>query len=138
MNCAESPPRLGLALLLLLSFLPVCSQAGEAFSFDIKEIEKKPLEWGGFTEFKWEHMDINQGSSFSLLNLTDEPTASMDRFSGSMQLDGIYSRNLLSLKWLLKAAGQQDNLGRTDFVDIYETYGSIKPSTIIKLNQIPA
>jgi hypothetical protein len=52
----------------------------------------------------------------------------MDRLSGRLQLDGFYSWNLLSFNWLLKAAGQHDELGWIDSADIYEAYGSLKPS----------
>ncbi len=124
------PPKAYLVLVLILfftGFSGICFATDE-FSFDIGEIEKKTLEWGGYAEFKWEHMDINPGSVFSLLNLADDPLSSMDRLSGRLQLDGYYSRNILSFNWLLKAAGQHDNIGWIDSADIYEAYGSLKPS----------
>ncbi len=134
MRCASPRSCQGISLLLAAFFLPVLCGAGEDFSFDIEEIEKKTFAWGGFAEIKWEHMDINQDSSFSLLNLADDASATIDRFSGSLQLDGRYSRNTFTLNWLLKAAGQQDNLGWIDFADVYEAYGSIKPSASVTAN----
>ena len=126
MNYANTRPVLGL-ILLFISLSGIC-YATDEFSFDIEEIEKKPLEWGGYAEFKWEHIDINQGSAFSLLNLADDPVSNMDRLSGRLQLDGYYNWNIFIFNWLLKAAGQHDNLGWIDSADIYEAYGSLKPS----------
>ena len=119
---------LSLSLVLLFTGLSTICSATDEFSFDIEEIEKKSLEWGGYAEFKWEHIDINQGSAFSLLNLADDPLSSMDRLSGRLQLDGHYNWNILSFNWLLKAAGQHDNIGWIDSADVYEAYGSLKPS----------
>ncbi|MDX2495304.1 MAG: hypothetical protein QNK27_10115 [Desulfuromusa sp.] len=126
MNYANTRPVLGL-ILLFISLSGIC-YATDEFSFDIEEIEKKPLEWGGYAEFKWEHIDINQGSAFSLLNLADDPVSNMDRLSGRLQLDGYYNWNIFIFNWLLKASGQHDNLGWIDSADIYEAYGSLKPS----------
>ncbi|MBW2659462.1 MAG: hypothetical protein JRC87_07725 [Deltaproteobacteria bacterium] len=120
--------RLVLGLALLFTGLSTICSATDEFSFDIEEIEKNPLEWGGYAEFKWEHIDINRGSAFSLLNLADDPVSNMDRLSGRLQLDGYYNWNILSFNWLLKAAGLHDNLGWIDSADIYEAYGSLKPS----------
>ncbi len=131
MNCAEKLSRPGLFLLLLLLCCPVISKSAEEFSFDLDEIEKNPLEWGGYAELKWEHMDINQGSTFSLINLADDPLTSIDHLGGSLQLDGRYVLGNSSFYWLLKMAGQQDNLGWTDLADIYKLYASIKSSPYI-------
>ncbi len=114
---------------LFLSFcLPGAIQAAEEFSFDLEEIEKSPLSWGGYAEFKWEHMDINQDSAFSLLNLSDDPLSSIDRFGGSLQLDGNYSQELYSVNWLFKVAGVHDDFGWHDTADIFSAYINLKPS----------
>ena len=114
----------------LLLLIPVLVYGEDEFTFDLDEIEKKPLHWGGYIELKWEHMDINQGSAFSSLNLSDPSLSTLDRFSGSLQLDGRYDQGITSLKWLLKASAQQDNLGWADMADVYEAYGSIKPTPL--------
>ncbi len=130
MNYAEKLSRPGLFLLLslLLLWYPVAGSTAEEFSFDLEEIEKNPLEWSGYAEFKWEHMDINQGSAFSLINLADDPLTSLDRLGGSLQLEGGYVLGNSSFNWLFRVAGQQDNFGWTDIADAYELYVNIKPS----------
>ncbi len=115
-----------IGLFLLLS----CNlqAADDEFIFELDEIEKKPLEWGGYAELKFEHLDINQGAALTRLNFTGEPPTTIDRFSPSLQIGGSYVTGITSFNWLLKAAGQQDNFGWIDFADIYEAYGRVKPT----------
>lgn len=113
------------ALILLVTAVPVCAE--DEFSFDLDEFEKKTLQWGGYAELKWEHMDINQGSAFTLLNLS-KSLFTLDRYSGNLQLDGRYDKGMSSLNWRLMAAAQQDNIGWYDMTDVYEAYLSIKPT----------
>ncbi len=114
--------------LFLLFCLPGTILAAEEFSFDLEEIEKSPLTWGGYAEIKWEHMDINQGSVFSLLNLSYDPLSTIDRLGGSLQLDGNYSQELYSVNWLFKVTGQQDDFGWHDTADVFAAYINLKPS----------
>jgi len=102
--------------------------ADDEFSFELDEIEKKPLEWGGYTELKFDHLDVNQGTALTKLSFAGEPPTTIDRFSPSLQIDGSYVTGIASFNWLLKAAGQQDNFGWIDFADIYEAYGRVKPT----------
>jgi len=51
--------------------------ADDEFSFELDEIEKKPLEWGGYTEFKFEHLDINHGAALTELGFTGEPPTTL-------------------------------------------------------------
>ena len=116
------------ALAILLFIFPGFVQADDELSFNLDEFEKKPFTWGGYVEFKWDHIDINQGSGFSILNLADGPESTLDRLTGSLQIDGSYTTRTVSFNWLLKASGQQDELGWLDMADIYEAYAHIKPS----------
>ncbi|MEN8199109.1 MAG: hypothetical protein ABFR63_03445 [Thermodesulfobacteriota bacterium] len=118
-------------LLLFFLALPGAVLAAEEFSFELEELEKKPLEWGGYAELKWEHMDSNQNSPFLLLDPDHDFPASMDRGTASLQLDGSYVLGISSFHWILRAAGQQDHIGWTDTADIYEAYASLKPSPYV-------
>jgi hypothetical protein len=125
---SEIKTRFYAALILsCIVLLPPLLYATEEFSFDLEEIEKKPLQMGGFLEFRGEHMDINQGSVFSNLNLSDPDISTIDLIYGSIQLDGSYEQGISSLNWQLKAAAQQDTLGWSDMADVYSAYLSIKP-----------
>ena len=119
MNCDSTGSYLAGFLLSLLLFFPALLHADDEFSFGLEEFEKKALERGGYAEFKWEHMDINQGSAFARLNLSDQPLSTLDRFYGSLQIDGYYTKEIISFNWLLKASAQQDDLGWADMADVY-------------------
>lgn len=112
----------------LLFFLPSTGHADDDFTFELEEIEKKPLEWGGYVELKFEHLDINQDGALTTLNFSEQPPTSIDRFSPSLQIDGSYVKGITSINWLLKAGGMQDNFGWIDFADIFEAYGRVKPN----------
>lgn len=114
--------------ILLLFLFPAFAYAEQDFSFDLDEFEKKPLEWGGYVEFKWDHIDLHQGSAFSRLNLSDDSRSTLDRITGSLQLDGNYSKGITTFNWLLKTSAQQDELGWQDAADMYEAYVHVKPS----------
>jgi len=125
----ESKTGVFVTLVLICALLiPSLSHGDDEFSFDLDEIEKKSLQTGGFLEFRGTHMDINQGSVFSNLNLSDPDISTMDQIFGSIQLDGSYEMGITSLNWTLKAAAQQDTLGWSDMADIFSAYLSVKPS----------
>lgn len=109
-------------------FMALPLALAEEFSFELDEIEKNPLSWGGYAEIKWEHFDSNQGSVFSFLNQPGDSPASFDRFSGALQLDGNYLQGAASFNWLLRASALHDDFGSTDTADVYEAYAAIKAS----------
>jgi hypothetical protein len=114
--------------LILVVGIIVQAQAAEEFSFDLEEIEKRPFSWGGYTELKWDHIEINESSVFSLLNPGSSPGTSIDRLGGSLQLDGSYKRELYSINWLFKATGQEDDFGWHNTIDLFAAYVNIKPT----------
>ena len=120
--------RIAIPLLFFLLIAPPPCFCQDEFSFDLEEFEKKNLQWGGYGELKWEHMDINQGSAFTRLNLGKDRRSAMDRFSGTLQLDGSYSYGLSTFNWTLQASAQQDDLGWYDMADVFEAFVSIKPT----------
>lgn len=112
----------------LLFFSPSPVHAAEEFNFDVAELEKKNLEWGGYIELKWEHMHPNQGSAFEILNPSKPSGSTLDRLSGTLQINGSYLSDITSLNWTLQVGGQQDNLDWYDRADIFETYVGLKPT----------
>lgn len=134
MNCGRNGIYLTFFLVSLLFFSSACLYANEEFRFEPEEFQKKNLECGGYAELKYEHMDVNQGSVFSWLNLSDKPLSTLDRFFGSLQIDGYYTKKIISLNWVLRASAQQDDIGWTDTSDVYEAYGSIKPAPFFTAN----
>ncbi|BCL61414.1 hypothetical protein DGMP_21070 [Desulfomarina profundi] len=111
---------------VLFSLIPFISEASDDFTFELDEIEKSPLEWGGYVEIKLEHLDINQDGNQANLNYPKGVPATIDRFRPSLQVDGSYTAGIACFNWLFKLAGQQDNTGWTDSGDIYEVYSRVK------------
>ncbi len=121
----QAPRRL-LACIFVFYF-STC-QANEEYSFDLKEFEKKPLEWGGYAELKWNHVKLNSDSAFSQLNLADNSDSTLDQYSGTLQIDGSYTLNISTFNWLLQASASHDDLGWYDVADVFEAYASLKPT----------
>ncbi len=109
---------------------PLLLFAEDEYSFDLDEFEKKSLEWGGYLELKGEHMDINEKGSFALLGLYDDPRSTLDRITGTIQLDGNYNKGMVDFNWVMQAYGQQDQEQWADNADIFEAYASIKPTPL--------
>ena len=139
MNYASLPTWFLTVLLCGFFSIPATRVEADEFSFDLDEIEKNPLSWGGYAEIKFEHMEIDQSSAFSMLNFADEPQSTIDRLTGSLQLDGNYSQDLYSFNWLLKMTGQEDDFGWNDTIDLFTAYLNIKPmpSATISLGKKP-
>ena len=119
--------------LSLLTFLPIL-HADDEYSFDLEEFEKKNLEWGGYIELKWVHMDLNQDGAFYQLDFLKDPRSTLDRFSTALQLEGSYQKEIVSLNWLFQAAAQEDQVEWNDSADIFEAYGSAKPTPLATFN----
>jgi hypothetical protein len=112
---------------LALSLLLLSVTAGQAevennFSFNLKEFEKKPLLWGGYVEGRLEHFSLNRGSSLYFINNPGWNRSTIDKVSGSLQLNGSYSVGRNSLNWLLKTSASQDQDNYQDWADVYEAY----------------
>jgi hypothetical protein len=112
-------------------YLAFCTPApllAEDFSFDVEEFEKKSLETGGYAEFKWEHINLNEQGALDWLNRYDDPANTLDRLSATVQLKGSYVKEIVSLNWLLNASGYWSEDEWDDEVDVFETYGFLKPT----------
>ncbi|OPL16655.1 MAG: hypothetical protein AVO38_07615 [delta proteobacterium ML8_D] len=130
MNCDSIGPCFVGFLLGLLFLSTALLHADDEFSFELEEFERKTLENGGYAELKFEHMDINHDSAFARLNL-DQPRSTLDRLYGSLQIDGYYTKKIISFNWVLNAYAQQDDMGWTDKADVYESYVNIKPTPVL-------
>lgn len=106
----------------------------EEYSFDLDEFEKKSLEWGGYLELKGEHMDINQKGSYALLGFYDDPRSTLDRITGTIQLDGNFNKGMVDFNWVMQAYGQQDQEQWADNADIFEAFASIKPTPLATID----
>lgn len=106
------------------------SHGSDEYGFDAEEFEKKSGHQGGFAEMRWQHMDVRQGSALAWLNLGEDPPATLDDLSGSLQLNGAYAQGIASLNWLLNASGtEHSSSGWQDSAEIYESFFSLSSSS---------
>jgi len=110
------------------------SVAQEEFSFNLEEFEKKSLSWGGYAEIKLAHAKVNKNSAFALLDSHGNPRVSLDRFTATLQLDGNYNKEIVSLNWVVQAYGSRDQEQWADEASIFEAYASIKPTPLASID----
>lgn len=115
--------------LLIGIFLPSAA-AAEEFSLELAEFAKKPYTLGGFTEMKWEHMDIREDGTATLLNIHDPPST-LNRLTAGMQFKGSYATGIAGFNWLAAGFARQDDLGWADSLDLYEGYLTLQPTPAI-------
>jgi len=108
--------------------------ADDEYSFDLEAFEKKPLEWGGHLELKWEHMDLNRDSAFYRLKLYEDPRERLNRLGTTLQLDGNFQKEKISLNWVMQASAWQDEVEQDETADIFETYIRLNPTPLATFN----
>ncbi len=111
---------------LLIGIVPPLTAAGEDFSLELTEFEKKSYTFGGFAEIKGESQHIREDGTGTLLSLHDPPSA-LNRLTASMQLKGSYAKGIAGFNWLAAGFARQDELGWDDSLDLYEGYLTLKP-----------
>lgn len=119
-----------LAAALLLAGLAVGppASADEEFAFDASEFDKKPLEFGGYLEFKPERIWFNDGGSFYKLNFYNrEPRDTLDRRTGTLKLNGKYSRGITTVNLRADLETTDDALASSTVKRFDEAYVSFKP-----------
>jgi hypothetical protein len=133
MNSVESsrslPVAAALMLLLITGTPPAMAATGEEFSLDLEELEKKDYEVGGFAEVSWEHLAIRDDGAYTFLNSGQTPTSSLDRHTGTLQLQGAYTKGITRLNALAQAVSRKDDLESSDSINLFEGNLSIAPSS---------
>ena len=111
-----------------LTFCNPAPLLAEDFSFDVEEFEKQALETGGYAEFKWAHVNLNEQGALDWLSRNDNPTDTLEQLSATLQLKGTYVKEIGSLNWLLNASGYWSEDEWDGEVDVFEAYGFLKPT----------
>ena len=119
--------------IFLLIFPPIVC-ADDDYSFDLEAFEKKPLEWGGYIELKWEHMDLNRDGAFYLLNSYEDPRETLNRFGTTLQFDGSFQKEKISANWVMQATAWKDEVDSDKTADVFEAFVSLKPTPLATLN----
>lgn len=114
-------PRSHLLALLCVTCLLSFTTRAEEFDFDLAALEKKPFEWRGFAELRYEGIDLNQES---ILYPPSYPNGEEveQRWSGALELSGDYRRGDTRLSATWHGQGQDDTQGSTSQGSLYEAY----------------
>jgi len=139
MSCAKkNHTRILIGALSVLLNLVCFSSAGmanaQAYSFEIEEFEPKPFEWGGYAEVKYEHLQLDQESVFYGLSFYDDPRSTLDRYTGTLQLELDYKKGMAAFNGVLNAQAAKDDLGSSDRADIFEANLSLKPTPSVTVD----
>ncbi|KAB2891078.1 MAG: hypothetical protein F9K32_06015 [Desulfobulbaceae bacterium] len=118
-----------LAVLLVADTGLAMAATDEEFNLDLEELEKKDYEVGGFAEISWEHLTIRDDGAYTFLNSGKSPESSLDRFTGTLQLQGSYTKGITRVKVLAQAINQNDALESSGSIDLFEGNLSIAPSS---------
>lgn len=114
------------ALLLLLA--AIHASAAEEYSFDASEFEKKPLEIGGYLQFKQEDFALNRsGAFYKLANLNQPQRESLDRSSATLELAGKLRLGVGSFDFRTHSDMQRDQLAHDHSNVLYEGTYSFSP-----------
>ena len=138
MNCLLRLPSI-LLLAMTISLAPslrTSAVAGE-YDFDLAEFENKPFEWGGYLQMSYDHMALNQDGLLYRLNFLNQPNSDINRLTAGIEINGLYTKGIASLNWLLYSEAEQDELGWRDSVDVYEAAVSlnISPSFTVDIGK---
>jgi len=104
-----------LCLLLVLQ-IPGISP-GQEYSFDLESFEKKPFQFGGYTEFKYTEQSLNDSSL-----LAPQGLASKRLGLGTLELDADYSWEKTRLSGVLHSQWLDSDFGEQHNTDLYEGY----------------
>lgn len=116
------------ALMLLACLLAAAGARAEEFSFDATEFEKKPFEFGGYIELKQDRSWLNRDGAFYKLNFYNRAgREAIDRSTGTLKLNGKYTRGIASLNLRADIEVRRDNLASERIERFDEAYVSLKP-----------
>ena len=115
-----------LTLLLILS--PMAVAQDEEFIFDAEEFEPKIFEFSGYVEGEPEYARANRdGALYQLQFFGRDPDKDLDRFTGTLELEGHLRKGIASLNFQTHSEAVWDYLGDDDDHKLYQGYLSLQP-----------
>ncbi|EKD21893.1 MAG: hypothetical protein ACD_87C00280G0001, partial [uncultured bacterium] len=119
--------RLAIGLLFCL-FLPAMGAAGESYTFDPAEIEKKPYHLGGYVEFKPLLFGLDREAAFYKLRFYNAPQGqTLPEWNGRVQLEGSYERGFYRVYARTNTDLKDTYAGTSERTVFHEAYVSVKP-----------
>jgi len=121
------------AILLTLSY--GMALAEEEYSFDLSEIEKKPLRIGGYVEFNPVLFGLDTNSALYKLNSYDRDKENVrEEYNFSALLDGSYKKGTTEFRAIVNTDLRKSYLGWSEETTLYEGYMSSRPSSTFNFN----
>ncbi len=126
---------LWLFLLCLLIPGPPSLYAGETYTFDLAEIEKKPYHFGGYGEMKPTLFHTRPDSSLYRLKYYNRDLgSSLEEGNFKLQLEGSYEKGISRLYFKTNTDYRLSRLGDQESTDLYEGFFSLNPSSAWKID----
>jgi hypothetical protein len=123
-----------LAVLLAALSQPAWVAAAD-YSFDVEEYEPKAFEFSGYLEAEPEHARSNQdGALYQLQFFGREPDSEVNRFTGTLELEGAYRKGIASVFVQTHSEIVWDYLGETQDHSLYAGYLSLQPNPSVALD----
>jgi hypothetical protein len=119
---------------LIPVFLPFGVMGAEEYSFEVEDFEPQLFEWGGYAEAKFEHMELNTDSTFYPFNFHQDPRATINRYTGTLQLEGHYKKGIAVFNGKLQAECMSDDMDGSERADVYEANLSLKPTPFVTVD----
>jgi len=127
--------RLWLALAVLLTISYGMALGEEEYSFDLSEIERKPLHIGGYVEFRPVLFGLDTNSALYKLNLYDRDKENIrEEYNFSALLDGSYKKGAIEFHAIVNMDLRESYLGWSEETTLYEGYMSSRPSSTFNFN----
>jgi len=121
------------AILLTLSY--GMALAEEEYSFDLSEIEEKPLHIGGYVEFTPVLFGLDTDSALYKLRFYDRDKENIrEEYNFSALLDGSYKKGTTEFRAIINTDLRKTYLGWSEETTLYEGYMSLRPSSTFNFN----
>jgi len=127
--------RLWAAIAILLTLSYGMALANEGYSFDLSEIEKKPLDIGGYFEFRPVLFGLDKDSALHKLKLYDRGKENVrEEYNFTALLDGSYRKGTTEFHAIVNTDFKKSYLGWSEETTLYEGYMSLRPSSTFNFN----
>jgi len=122
-----------LAILLTLSY--GMALAEEEYSFDLSEIEEKPLHIGGYLEFYPVLFGLDKNSALHKLKSYNRGQENVrEEYNFTALLDGSYRKGATEFHAIVNTDFKKSYLGWSEETTLYEGYMSLRPSSTFNFN----
>ena len=109
--------------------------ADEEYSFDLSEIEEKPLHIGGYVEFQPILFGLDRNAALNKLKFYDRSKENVrEEYNFTALLDGSYKKGITELHAIVNTDFRKSYLGWSERTTLYEGYASLRPSSNLTFN----